>query len=84
MKNLPNQTIQAVSDRANRLGVATSPKRSACRGATVLVSAAGIEKIDSPEKKIHLRLTQHQIRNSPSMGMANIELIETLPTIFIM
>ena len=53
-------------------------------GRSVLVSVSAIEKIDSPEKKIHLRLTRDQIENSPSVEMANIEWNETLPTIFIM
>jgi hypothetical protein len=53
-------------------------------GKSVLVSAPAIEKIDSPEKKIHLRLTRDQINSSPSMETADIELIETLPTIFMM
>ena len=52
-------------------------------GKSVLVSAPAIEKIDSPNKKIHLRLTQDQIKNSPSMDTPDIELIETLPTILI-
>jgi hypothetical protein len=53
-------------------------------GKSVLVSASAIEKIDSPQKKIHLRLTRDQIKNSPSMEAADIEVIETLPTIFIL
>jgi hypothetical protein len=53
-------------------------------GKSVLVSASAIEKIDSPQKKIHLRLTRDQIKNSPSMEAAYIEVIETLPTIFIL
>src|SRR3954462_992817 len=52
-------------------------------GKSVLVSVSSIEKIDSPNKKIHLRLTRDQIKNSPSIDAAEIELIETLPTIFI-
>jgi hypothetical protein len=53
-------------------------------GKSVLVSAPAIEKIDSPEKKIHLKLTRNQIENSPSVEAANIELIETLPSLVIM
>ena len=53
-------------------------------GKSVLVSAPAIEKIDSPEKKIHLKLTRDQIENSPSVEAANIELIETLPSLVIM
>lgn len=52
-------------------------------GKSVLVSAPAIEKIDSPEKNIHLKLTRDQIQNSPSVEAANIELIETLPSLVI-
>ncbi len=53
-------------------------------GKSVLVSAPAIEKIDSPAKKIYLRLTRDQVKNSPSVETANIELIETLPAVWIM
>jgi hypothetical protein len=53
-------------------------------GKSVLVAARAVEEINSLEKKIHLRLTRDQVKNSPSMEMANIEPIETLPTIWIM
>jgi hypothetical protein len=53
-------------------------------GKSVLVSALAIEKIDSPEKKIHLKLTRDQIDNGRSVEAANIELIETLPSLLIM
>jgi len=53
-------------------------------GKSVLVSAPAIERIDSPGKTIHLKLTRDQIKNSPSVEMANIELIETLPSLVIM
>jgi len=52
-------------------------------GKSVLVSAPAIEKIDSPEKKIHLKLTRNQIEKSPSVEAANIELIETMPSLMI-
>lgn len=52
-------------------------------GKSVLVSALAIGKIDSPEKKIYLRLNRDRIKNSPSVEEANIEVIETLPSIMI-
>ena len=52
-------------------------------GKSVLVSAPAIAKIDSPEKKIHLTLTRDQIEQSPSVEAANIELIETMPSLMI-
>ena len=53
-------------------------------GKSVLVSVPAIEKIDSPEKTIHLRLTADQIKASPSMETADIELIETIPTVWLL
>jgi PRC-barrel domain len=53
-------------------------------GKSVLVSTPTIEKIDSVEKKIYLQLTRDQVKSSPSMELAEIEPIETLPTIWIM
>ena len=48
-------------------------------GKSVLISPADIEQIDSPEKKIRVRLTRDQIAQCPSVDTADIELIETLP-----
>src|SRR4029450_12101969 len=53
-------------------------------GKSVLVSARAIEKIGSQEKTIYLRLTRDQVKASPSMETADIELIETIPTIWIL
>jgi len=38
-----------------------------------------IDKIDSPNKQIHVTLSRDEIKGSPSVETANIELIETLP-----
>ena len=48
-------------------------------GKWVLIAPSAIEKLDSPGKKIRLRLTREQVKNSPSVDTADIELIETLP-----
>lgn len=52
-------------------------------GKSVLVSAPAIDKIDSPEKRIHLNLTREQIEHSPPVEAANVELIETMPSLMI-
>jgi hypothetical protein len=48
-------------------------------GKSVLISPEDIEKIDSPEKQIRVRLTKEEVAQSPSLESADIELIETLP-----
>ena len=48
-------------------------------GKAVLLSPAVIVKIDSPKKKIHVKMSRDEVKNSPSVDSANIELIETLP-----
>lgn len=53
-------------------------------GKSVLISTATLEKIDSPNKKIRVKLTRDAIEHSPSVDTANIELIETLPPVVIM
>ena len=52
-------------------------------GKSVLISAGVLEAVDSPGKKIHVKLSRDQIERSPSVETANIELIETLPTVWI-
>jgi hypothetical protein len=48
-------------------------------GKSVLISASALEKVDSPNKEIRVRLSREEIKHSPSVETANIELIETLP-----
>ena len=52
-------------------------------GKSVLVSAGVLETVDSPNKEIRVKLTRDQVEHSPSVETANIELIETLPTVWI-
>jgi hypothetical protein len=47
-------------------------------GKSVIVPSSVVEKVDSPNKKILLRLTRDQVKNSPLVETADIELIETL------
>ena len=48
-------------------------------GESVLVPVAAIQRIDSPKKQIRVALSRDEIKGSPSVETANIELIETLP-----
>jgi hypothetical protein len=48
-------------------------------GKSVLVPSAAVERIDSPGKKIHVRMTRDQVKDSRAADTADIELIETLP-----
>ena len=48
-------------------------------GESVLISPDSIQSIDSPNKQIHVTLSRDEIKASPSVDTADIELIETLP-----
>jgi hypothetical protein len=48
-------------------------------GDSVLISPATIRNIDSPNKRIQVTLSRDEIKASPSVDSADIELIETLP-----
>jgi PRC-barrel domain protein len=48
-------------------------------GQSVLISPAAVTNIDSPNKQIQVALSRDEIKNSPSVETADIELIETLP-----
>jgi PRC-barrel domain protein len=53
-------------------------------GRSVLISPSKLEKVNSPEKQIRVRMSRGEIERSPSVDSASIELIETLPPVFIM
>ena len=53
-------------------------------GKSVLISPSKLEKVDSPDKQIRVRMSRSEIERSPSVDSASIELIETLPPVFIM
>jgi hypothetical protein len=48
-------------------------------GESVLISPATILKVDSPNKQIQVTLSRDEVKGSPSVDSADIELIETLP-----
>jgi len=51
-------------------------------GQSVIVPCTAIESINSPDKKILLKLTRAEVKNCPDVDTADIKLIETLgPTI---
>jgi hypothetical protein len=52
-------------------------------GKSVLIPSSVIEKVNSPDKKILIRLTRAEIESSPSVDTADIALIETLGTPFL-
>lgn len=52
-------------------------------GQSVLVPTTAIVAVDSPNKKIRVRLTRAELERSPSVDTADIELIETLPPVII-
>jgi uncharacterized protein YrrD len=52
-------------------------------GRSVLISTAVVDKLDSPNQEIHVSLTREQIEKGPSSESAQIELIETMPSIWI-
>jgi hypothetical protein len=53
-------------------------------GRSVLISREVIEAIDSPNQKISVKLTRDEVRRAPSVATADIELVETLPAVWIM
>ena len=48
-------------------------------GNSVLVPPAAVERIDSPGKRIHVKMTRDQVKDSRAADSADVELIETLP-----
>ena len=53
-------------------------------GRFVLISAAVVERIDSPAMKIHVNLTRDAIKGGRSVATADIDPAETLPALWIM
>ena len=56
---------------------------NAIGGSSVLIAASSVEAIDAPNSKIRVKLSRDDIKNSPSVSTADIELIETLPSVLI-
>lgn len=53
-------------------------------GRSVLISAAAITSVDSVKQEIHVGLSREEIKDGPSVEAADIPLVETLPTVWIM
>jgi hypothetical protein len=53
-------------------------------GRSVLIAATKVTKIDSPSKEVRVSLTRAEVERSPSVDTAEIELIETLPSVWIL
>ena len=53
-------------------------------GKWVLISSNCIRKIDAEAKEIRVTLTRAEIERSPSVDTADIELIETMPSAWIL
>jgi hypothetical protein len=53
-------------------------------GKWVLIATTAVERIVAPEQQIFVKLTREQIKHSPSVDTAQIELVETLPSWVIM
>jgi hypothetical protein len=70
----PNWNIRyLVVDTSNWIG-----------GRHVLISPTAIQKVDVEAQEIRVQLTRGQIENSPSVETADIELIETMPSVLIL
>lgn len=52
-------------------------------GRSVLVSPSVVTTVDSPAKKVHVRVSRDEIAHAAPLENADIELIETLPPIVI-
>ena len=53
-------------------------------GRSVLISVALVSGVDSSSRKMRVRLTRAQLKDSPSIDKADIDLDETLPSIWIL
>lgn len=53
-------------------------------GRSVLIAAGVVTAIDSTARKIRVQLTRDQIEHGPSIDVADIDLEETLPSIWIL
>lgn len=47
-------------------------------GKNVIIPSSAVEKVNSPDKILLLRLTRAEVQGSPLVDTADIELIETL------
>jgi PRC-barrel domain len=52
-------------------------------GKSMLIPASAVERVDSPDKKIYVKMTSEEVKNGRSIDTADIELIETLPPVIL-
>ena len=64
--------LASVVDTSNRIG-----------GRSVLIGSSAVASVDAPNGTIQVRLSRDEIKRSPSVATADIELIETLPSVLI-
>ena len=53
-------------------------------GRSVLIAPSAIAGVDAPNEKIRVTLSRDEIKRSPSVATADIELIETQPSVLIL
>jgi hypothetical protein len=53
-------------------------------GRSVLISSAVIQSIDAPNREIRVTLSREDIERGPSVESVEIELVETLPSVWIL
>jgi hypothetical protein len=53
-------------------------------GKSVLISAAAIDRVDSPARKVYVKLAREAIEHGPSVETADIDPAETVPALWIM
>jgi hypothetical protein len=53
-------------------------------GRSVLIAPSVVERVDSPNRKVHVALTREAIKGCPEVDSAPIEVIETTPVMWIM
>ena len=53
-------------------------------GRSVLISAGVVTAVDSTSRTIRVQLTRDQVEQSPSIDVADIDLEETLPSVWIL
>ena len=52
-------------------------------GKWVLIASAAVEKIDSANEQIHVKLSREEIKLSPTIDVADIDPVERVPSFFI-
>ena len=53
-------------------------------GRTVLIATTALATVDAEARRVRVALTREQVKSGPSIESADIALVETLPTVWIM